>query len=62
MMLYFAIAAVTGLLYFWLHDPSGLDYRAREFSRALAEREYERDRQRRQARRALEVLSPRRAA
>lgn len=62
-MIYLLIAAVVGEVIFLLtRNHNGLDFRAREFSAALADREYQRDAQRRQARRALDPAPRHRAA
>ncbi|MFT3899346.1 MAG: hypothetical protein QM728_03755 [Gordonia sp. (in: high G+C Gram-positive bacteria)] len=56
MLLAVFIAAVVGeALFLLLRDTNGLDYRAREFSAALHDREVRHDREVKAARRALQA-------
>lgn len=62
-MIYLLIIAVVGeVLFLTLRDSHGMDYRAREFSDALHDREVRREREAKQARRAVEARQQHRVA
>ncbi|GAB08797.1 hypothetical protein GOARA_021_00340 [Gordonia araii NBRC 100433] len=62
-MLYLVIAAIIGeILYLLMRNPNGLDFRGREFSDALHDRELKLERRRKEARQAVEAGPRHRAA